>query len=111
MKTLNADQRKLASLSRRIRGQAWRFHAMPLLLFLGIASLSWPMSTQAQSDLARPPGRIADIYGGLNHQPTRSEVESRERAASIEPNTRQRAADDDVIRELYEKLLPKARQG
>ncbi len=53
--------------------------------------ISAPM---ALGDQDQPPARIANIYGGRNHQPTRAEVEQRERAAGIQPGAARQSADE-----------------
>jgi hypothetical protein len=65
----------------------------------------------ALGDQARPPARIANIYGGRNHQPTRSEVEQRERAAGIQPDPARESADDAAVGRLFDELTQKARAG
>ncbi len=65
----------------------------------------------ALGDQAQPPTRIANIYGGRNHQPTRAEVEQRERAAGVQPDAARQSADDASVRRLFEELTQKARAG
>ena len=50
------------------------------------------------------PTRIANIYGGLDHQPNQSEVERREQATGIAPNHNQRERDAATLNELYQEL-------
>lgn len=51
-----------------------------------------------------PPARIANIYGGLDHQPTRSEVLERERAAGISLSAAQRNHDAATLKVIYRHL-------
>jgi len=72
---------------------------------LSAATLA-PVSAQAAEfiDRPQPPARIGDTYGGLNHQPTRAEVEKRERAAHLQPNTARQSADDAEVQRLFKQL-------
>jgi hypothetical protein len=65
-----------------------------------------PVSAKAAEfiDRPQPPPRIADIYGGLNHQPTRTEVEKRERAAHLQSNTARQSAEDAEVQRLFKQL-------
>ena len=51
-----------------------------------------------------PPARIANIYGGLDHQPTRSGVLDRERAAGISLSAAQRNRDAAILKGIYRHL-------
>jgi hypothetical protein len=51
-----------------------------------------------------PPARIANIYGGLDHQPTRSGVLDSERAAGISLSAAQRNRDAAILKEIYRHL-------
>ena len=86
------------------RGAFW-------LALIIIAALTIFGASMAFADTTKPPSRIANIYGGLNHQPTRSEAEDRQRAAGVGQNLRQRAVDDEMVQKLYEELMRRARAG
>jgi hypothetical protein len=86
------------------RGTFW-------LALIIIAALTIFGASMAFADTTKSPSRIADIYGGLNHQPTRLEIEDRQRAAGVGQNLRQRAADDEMVQKLYEELMRRARAG
>jgi hypothetical protein len=81
------------------------------MLLLGIASVCAAALPAARADPVGPPARIANIYGGLNHQPTRSEVEDRQRAAGVRPGPHQESVDDAAVQQLFEELTRKARSG
>ena len=51
-----------------------------------------------------PPARIGNIYGGVDHQPTQSEVLERERAAGINSSAAQRNRDATILEEIYRHL-------
>jgi hypothetical protein len=59
--------------------------------------------SRALADSAPPP-RIANIYGGFDHQPTESEVSRRERAAGINLDSNQANRDAATVDELYREL-------
>jgi hypothetical protein len=110
MKSYYAVPGKTACGQRRLSDADHRFRRAALLL-LGSALAYGSLWAPANADAVKPPSRIANIYGGLNHQPTRSEVENRERAARIGPSARQQSADDEVLRRLYQELTERARAG
>jgi hypothetical protein len=90
----------------------WRLMCQPAAVVPpGVAVVGAETSPGANARAIRPPSRIANIYGGLDHQPTRSEVEDRQRAAGIGQNLRQRAADDEIVEKLYEELMGRALAG
>lgn len=97
--------RKIANLRQAIKSEVYH-KCSGALLFLAIAIISEPVCARVIAN-SKPPTRIANIYGGLNHQPTRGEIENRERAAGIEP----RSTNDDAVRQLYELLMTKAHTG
>jgi hypothetical protein len=61
--------------------------------------------TLASAESGGPPERIGNIYGGLDHQPTQSEVQDRERAAGVGANTAQQQRNAATVDKLYEQLL------
>jgi hypothetical protein len=67
------------------------------------------VSAGAAADSPRPPPRNANIYGGLDHQPTRSEVENRERRLGIAPGSSGEAAQNSTVEHLYDELEQRAR--
>jgi hypothetical protein len=69
-----------------------------------LVSVSAVFSLHALADQPRRAARNGDVYNGLNHQPTQSQVQTRERAARIAPNSRQQSDDDAALELLYEKL-------
>lgn len=69
-----------------------------------LVSVSALFSLHALADSSKRVARNADVCNGLNHQPTRSEVETRERVSGIAPNSRQQSDDDAALELLYEKL-------
>jgi hypothetical protein len=59
----------------------------------------------ASAESGGPPARIGNIYGGLDHQPTQSDVQDRERAAGVGANTAQQQRNAATVDQLYEQLL------
>ena len=90
------------------RPSIWRAFWLALMV---IAALTILGASMAFADIAQPPSRIGNVYGGFNHQPGRFEVEDRQRAAGVGQNLRQRAADDEIVQKLYEELIRRARAG
>jgi hypothetical protein len=63
--------------------------------------------TLASAEPGGPPVRIDNIYGGLDHQPTQSEVQDRERASGLGLSTAQQQRNAATVDKLYEQLLGK----
>jgi len=63
--------------------------------------------TLASAEPGGPPSRIGNIYGGLDHQPTQSEVQDREQAAGVGADTSQQQRNAATVDRLYEQLLGK----
>jgi len=74
--------------------------ALWLLMFFAVSC-----RTLANAEQGGPPARIDNIYGGLDHQPTQSEVQDRERAAGVGANTAQQQRNAATVDQLYEQLL------
>jgi hypothetical protein len=74
--------------------------ALWMLMFFAVSCL-----TLASAEQGEPPARIGNIYGGLDHQPTQSEVQDRERAAGVGANTVQQQRNAATVDQLYEQLL------
>ncbi len=87
----------------RAPAQSSSFAAASLALLLALCG-----GAPASAEQHPPPQRNGDVYDGFNHQPTRSEVQSRERSAGIAPDLSEQA-QDSTIRHLYEELEQRAR--
>jgi hypothetical protein len=61
----------------------------------------------AASETDKPPARIANIYDGRDHQPTRSDVREREQAKGIAPNVKTRSQEDETLAQIYRQLIGK----
>jgi hypothetical protein len=84
MHTHNGGSAKITvARERSLRADGWLGWAA--LLMLGSALVYGLLSVSASAEPAQSPPRIADIYNGFNHQPTRSAVEGRERDAGVGP--------------------------
>ena len=57
------------------------------------------------SALADPPERNGNVWNGLAHQPTRSVVQERERAAGSTAAPQQEKREDEAVDLLARKLL------
>ena len=90
-------------------GGRW-FGRATLLLLAGTLAIGLP-HVPANAETPRPPSRIANIYNGFHHQPTRSETERRERAAGLRPSAHQQSSEDAVLQQLYQRLRQAARTG
>jgi hypothetical protein len=74
--------------------------ALWTLMFFAVSCL-----TLASAEPGGPPVRIDNIYGGLDHQPTQSEVQDRERASGLGLSTAQQQRNAATVDKLYEQLL------
>jgi hypothetical protein len=54
---------------------------------------------------ARTPDRIANIWDGLAHQPSRAEVRQDEQSQGVSPPRAQRNATDEELNRLAQMLL------
>jgi len=52
-----------------------------------------------------PPARIANIWGGFDHQPTESQVQHAEQARGVAPDAEQRRREERILRQLNRALL------
>jgi len=103
MQTHNAGSAKIAIL----RGHSWDdgWFGWATLLLLGSVVVYGLLCVPANAQgVQPPPTRNANIYDGFDHQPTRSEVEARERAAGISSNTGRQSSDNSV-EQLYQQLM------
>jgi hypothetical protein len=68
---------------------------------VAVFSITW--SATSATDCT--PDRIANIWNGLAHQPSRAEVRRDERSQGISPPRAQRNATDDELSGLAQMLL------
>lgn len=78
--------------------------AAPLVLWT-LMFFAVSCRTLASAEPGGPPVRIDNIYGGLDHQPTQSEVQDRERASGLGLSTAQQQRNAATVDKLYEQLL------
>ena len=110
MKTHNAGSTKIATLrGRSLDDDGWLARAA--LLLLGSVLLYGLLCVPANAEAAKPPSRIANLYDGFDHQPTRSDIEARERAAGLATSTRRQSSDDADVEQLYQQLRERAGEG
>jgi len=57
------------------------------------------------------PARIGNIWGGFDHQLTKSQVLSAERASGVAPSTQEQSREAQVVWQLNQKLLKSAGAG
>lgn len=79
-----------------------------LLVLWTLMFFAMSCRTLASAEVGGPPVRIDNIYGGLDHQPTQSEVQDRERDAGVGLNTTQQQRNAATVDRLYEQLLGRA---
>ena len=70
---------------------------LPAALLLGAALLAGPAMAQ----------RNGDVRNGLDNQPTKGEVRSRERAADVAPSPQGQAAQTGKVDSIYKDLMGK----
>ena len=110
MNTHNAGSAKITiSGAHSLDHAGWLGRAA--LLLLGGALVYGLLSVSANADPAQAPSRIANIYDGSDHQPTRAVVEARERAKGLAPSTRKQSSDDAAVEQLYQQLREGAHPG
>jgi hypothetical protein len=110
MKTHNTGSAKIETLrGRSLDDENWLRWAT--LLLFGTALAIGLLSVPAHAEEAMPPSRIANIYGGFHHQPTRAQIESRERAAGLAASTRHQSSEDAALQQLYQQLKENAGTG
>jgi hypothetical protein len=110
MRTNNAGAVKTAIMrGRSLDDDGWLGWAT--LLLLGSVLVYGLLCVPAHAETLQPPSRIANIYAGFDHQPTRSEIEGRERSAKIAPNTGHQSSEDATLQQLYQQLRERAGAG
>ena len=57
------------------------------------------------------PAHISNIWGGFDHQPTQSQVQSAERASGVAPSAQERIREAQIERQLNRELLKSAGGG
>ena len=57
------------------------------------------------------PARIDNIWDGFDHQPTKSQVRSAERASGIAPTAQGQSREAQIVQQLYEELLRNSGAG
>jgi hypothetical protein len=57
------------------------------------------------------PARIGNIWGGFDHQPTESQVQSFERASGVAPSAQEQSREAQIVQQLNQELLQSAGAG
>ena len=57
------------------------------------------------------PARIGNIWAGLDHQPTKSQVQSAERDRSVAPSAQEQNREAQIVQQLYREILTSASGG
>lgn len=57
------------------------------------------------------PARIGNIWGGLDHQPTETQVQGAERAGGVAPNAQEQSREAQTVQQLDQQLLANAGAG
>jgi CheY-like chemotaxis protein len=95
--------------ARHLSCQALLVAAIPLLCTLllpGGAALA--QEARAPNEA---PARISNIWGGFDHQPTKSQVQSAERASGVAPSAQEESREAQIERQLNRELLKSAGAG
>jgi hypothetical protein len=79
---------------------------------LAHASVAKLTSQIAKStDNGSAPARIANIWGGFNHQPTASEVQDREKTAGIGISTAQQERETAILNDIDKQRMSQRPSG
>jgi hypothetical protein len=81
--------------------------AIPLL-----CTLIFPAGAALAREACSPnetPARIGNIWGGFDHQPTESQVQSAERASGVAPSAQEQSREAQIVQQLNQELLQSAR--
>jgi hypothetical protein len=57
------------------------------------------------------PARIDNIWGGFDHEPIESQVQSAERARGVAPSASQQRVETRIVEQLYRETLKNAASG
>ncbi len=91
---------------RHLPGPALLVAAIPLLCTVLLPAGS--VLAQEGRASKETPARIANIWGGFDHQPTESQVLSAERARGAAPSAQQQSREAQIVQQLYQQLLNSA---
>jgi hypothetical protein len=83
--------------------------AIPLL-----CTLIFPAGAAVAREAPAPyetPARIGNIWGGFDHQPTESQVQSAERASGVAPSAQEQNREERIVQQLNQELLRSAGAG
>jgi hypothetical protein len=107
---ISRQQFMVASMVYVLRRSVLPFDSEPaatvaLLALWALMFFAVSCRTLASAEPGGPPVRIDNIYGGLDHQPTQSEVQDRERASGLGLSAAQQQRNAATVDQLYEQLL------
>ena len=83
--------------------------ATPLL-----CTLMFPAGAALAREAPAPnetPARIANIWGGFEHQPTEFRVQSAERASRVAPSSQEQSREAQIVQQLYQQLMRSEHAG
>ena len=83
--------------------------AIPLL-----CTLIFPAGAAVAREAPAPyetPARIGNIWGGFDHQPTKSQVQIAERARGVAPSAQEQNREERIVQQLNQELLRSAGAG
>jgi hypothetical protein len=103
------DSQTVRKPQRHLPRRAVLAAAIPLACTLVLAA-GPALALQAYAPNATP-ARIGNIWGGFDHQPTESEVQSAERAYGVAPSAQEQRREAQIVRQLNEELLKSAGAG
>lgn len=81
--------------------------AIAASVFASFAALAAAGTPDHQRGTIAPetPARIDNIWGGFDHQPDESRVQTAERAHGIAPTAQEQARETQILRQLNQQLL------
>lgn len=103
------ERRTLCERQRHLRRPAVLAAAIPLL-----CTLIFPAGAALAREACSPnetPARIDNIWGGFDHQPTESQVQSAERASGVAPSAQEQSREARIVQQLDQELLQSAGAG
>ena len=77
-------------------------------------ALLFPVGAPFAQEACAPndwPARIGNIWGGFDHQPTESQVQSAERASGVAPSAQEQRREEEIVQKLGQELLKSAGAG
>jgi hypothetical protein len=100
------DSQTMRKPQRHVPRRAVLAAAIPLACTLVLAA-GPVLALQAYAPNTTP-ARIGNIWGGFDHQPTESQVQSAERAYGVAPTAQEQRREAQIVQQLNQELLKSA---